>query len=459
MKNIRTFALYSKQVTMYPFPLSALQYTLRRLFDIAGLPADEPLSVHFDEERMLVSTEPAEGKSVVFHLLNEEELNQLLQGQLTPAHIKSHDGQDDCPVFFCGQSQNAALLEDNTLHIYADLLSLPFILLSRYEEMICPERDSHGRFPYLRSLACRYQFIEIPIVDEYGLFLRRWLSDFIPNLRITPRQGKVVPTHDVDLLFRFGGFWKDLRTILGGDLIKAHNLSRTLHSLKEWRATQRDRYNDPLVQAIEQLCLASKEAGLTSTFYFKALHNGEADATYDIDQPELKRCFDFLKQQGMQIGLHGSYASGDEGNLLRQEKKALENVCGQPVPYARQHFLRFDVNQSVAAWQNCRIEHDATLGFAERKGFRCSTCHPYPLFDWQKQCASSVIEHPLIVMDGTLIEYRKLDPQTALSQLHQLHQKCMSVEGDMVILWHNHTLIREFEDYYQKAYLPFLQSL
>ena len=415
--------------------------------------------MHFDEEQILVNMELAEGKQVVFHLLDEEEIKKLLQGQLTPSYIKSHDGQDDCPIFYCGQSQNAALLEDDTLHIHADLITLPFILLSRYEEMIVADRDSHGRFPYQQSLACRYQFIEIPIVDEYGLFLRKLLTDFIPGLRITQRTGKVSPTHDVDLLFRFGGFMQNLRTIVGGDLIKGHNLQRTLHSCKEWRATRHDRYNDPLVQAIEQLCIASKMAGLTSTFYFKALHEGEADATYDINQPELKRCFDFLKKWGMTIGLHGSYASSDNTDLLRQEKKVLEDICEQPVTLARQHFLRFDVHRSISAWQDCCIGHDSTLGFAEREGFRCGTCHPYPLFDWQTESESRVIEHPLIVMDGTLIEYRKMDPSTALSQLRQLYRKCMAVEGDMVILWHNHTTIREFEKYYRQVYLPFLQSL
>ncbi|MCR4829633.1 MAG: polysaccharide deacetylase family protein [Bacteroidales bacterium] len=459
MKNMRTFAFCTKRVIMYPFPLSAINYTLRRLFDIAGLPANEPLPAIFDMERMQVSTELVEGKHVVFHLLDEEKLNHLLQGQLTPAHIKSHDGQSDCPIFYCGQSQNAAILEGGTLHIHADLLSLPFILLSRYEEMICADRDSHGRFPYQRSLACRYQFVEIPIVDEYGLFLRQLLTDFIPSLLITPRQGRVVPTHDVDLLFRFGGFMQNLRTVVGGDLIKAHNLKRALRSWSECRATLRNRCNDPLVQAIEQLCIASKEAGLTSIFHFKALHNGEKDATYDISQPELKHCFDIIKQQGMQRGLHGSYDSYDGGDTLRQEKEALEHACGQPIDCARQHFLRFDVHQSLAAWQTCGIRHDSTLGFAEREGFRCGTCHPYPLYDWQQQQESSIIEHPLIVMDGTLIEYRQMDPPTALAQIRRLHHQCMAVEGDMVILWHNHTTIREFEEYYRKVYLAFLHSL
>ena len=105
------------------------------------------------------------------------------------------------------------------------------------------------------------------------------------------------------------------------------------------------------------------------------------------------------------------------------------------------------------------IRHDSTLGFAEREGFRCGTCHPYPLYDWQQQQESSVIEHPLIVMDGSLIEYRQLDPPTARAQIRRLHNQCMAVEGDMVILWHNHTTIREFEEYYRKVYLAFLQSL
>src|SRR6267154_1294988 len=50
-----------------------------------------------------------------------------------------------------------------------DLLASMLLPLSRFEELQSNERDLHGRFLAAQSLALKHNFLQRPIVDEYGL--------------------------------------------------------------------------------------------------------------------------------------------------------------------------------------------------------------------------------------------------------------------------------------------------
>ena len=146
------------------------------------------------------------------------------------------------------------------------------------------------------------------------------------------------------------------------------------------------------------------------------------------------------------------------------ERKRLESELGtiqETVTAGRQHYLRTffsDDPNSLDLWQEAGITDDYTLGFAERCGFRCGTCHPYPLYDVRNDRVTDIIEHPLIVMDGTLFDYMKLSVDDSCTLTQRLKQRCFDVEGDFVILWHNHATTREFEPYFNSVYLPLLTN-
>ena len=164
-----------------------------------------------------------------------------------------------------------------------------------------------------------------------------------------------------------------------------------------------------------------------------------------------------IKEAGMVVGMHAGIDSYDSEVIFKQEKTNIESVYGKTVKTNRHHFLKFDINKSVQVWQNCDIQNDFTLGYSEREGFRCGTCHEYYLFDLKNDRISTVKEHPLIVMDVTLFEHRGLNIETALTTIEKLYERCQAVGGDFVILWHNDKLIREYEKRYRDVYCKFLE--
>lgn len=432
---------------MYRFSFNAIKYTIKQLFSFAGIVEEMTCEAHLEEEYPHITVTIAQ-KQIQFNLLREEEIQTFLDGKLS---FTPQVGVCGVEIPFFGQTTTLEGIDNNTLIIYADIITPSFILLSRYEEWICKEHDAHGRFEYKNSLACKYNWIEIPLVDEYALWLRKTIQSFIPSLKINKRESTLIPTHDIDLLYRFGNnSCKNLRSILGGDFIKNRSLRMAISSWKEWKRTRQNKFNDPYIQAIAELCLTEQSLRLEPILFIKAQHLGEEDATYDIDDENIAQLLQNIN--GVTIGLHGSYPAAFQSNKLADEKQRLETVVGKPIQTIRQHFLRFDIHKTIENWAIAGLEHDYTLGFAEREGFRCGTCHPYPLYDHAHDCPTNIIEHPLIVMDGTLIEYRKLSVEKAYEQLHKLTQYCCAVEGDMVILWHNHTTSRQYKKYFEEGF-------
>ena len=229
-------------------------------------------------------------------------------------------------------------------------------------------------------------------------------------------------------------------------------------SLTEYREWKRDNINDPYILAILKFAEMEHAAGLEPVFFFKALNQCEDDATYDIHDTRLRRVWQELWNEEVLFGIHGSHKSAEDMGRLSLEREILEECLSYPkrsVTHARQHFLRthFTGNpNTLDMWQDAGITDDYTLGFAERCGFRCGTCHPYPLYDVLNDCVTDITEHPLIVMDGTLFDYMKLPMDVAKDLVLRLKQRCFDVEGDFVFLWHNHTTTREFEPYYKTVY-------
>ena len=206
------------------------------------------------------------------------------------------------------------------------------------------------------------------------------------------------------------------------------------------------------VLACEELLEKDVEAKRRSLFFVKSLREGDEDATYDIFGTQAAHLIRTIEGRGGEIGLHGSYPSIDNPSSFTKEKIYLENVTEYPITKGRQHFLRFDVKTTPTLWQNAGFTDDYTLGYAEREGFRCGTCHPYSLYDLQNDVPMNVTEHPLIAMDGTFFQYQNLTPDVALKKIRQLQSTCEAAEGDFILLWHNTFVWREFTPWYEKVF-------
>lgn len=432
---------------------NAIEYTIRRIADIA-FPQKECHVEIGDVPTLVVDSEIV----VKFNLPDDPNVELLCSGKALYSNVKSFDDKVTLKVFSLAENAPLFSCEGKEVRVNFDMLTISFLLLSRYEETMTERRDKYGRFCYSDSLCSKYELIDVPIVDEYAMLLRKFVQESFSNFVVTRREPKFVPTHDIDFLFRFPSFPKAVKTI-AGDLFKRKNLRLSCKSLAEYMKSLRDFRRDPYVLAVYELLKVSVENKLNSVFYFKSLRSKGFDSTYNILSPKSCACIKDLQSHGVTVGLHGGYDSFDDKIIFATEKSRLETVCGCEISALRQHFLRFDVRKTPQIWQECGIRSDSTLGFPEREGFRCGTCRPYPLYDIENDCALGVVEHPLVAMDTTLFQYRELTEEEAFANISRLYERCKAVEGDFVLLWHNTTMFGELKSWYENVYLRFLNTL
>ena len=425
---------------------NAITYTLDHLLKVAFPNFNHTIETDGNHAEVHVA-----GISIVFPIMDKAAYLKMMDGTLATEPLASPTGRE-IPFFRNSDGSGIYTLEEKTVTLHHDFASLPFVMLSRADELLTQEHDTHQRALYKTSIAAKYGLIDFPIVDEYALILRSIIQKEFPEIQIIPRKSAFISTHDIDLISRFGKFYANMRT-LAADLFKYRNWEMFKSSMAQYFDCHRDELKDPYILAAEMLLGQDLAAKRKSLFFFKSLRSGEPDATYDIFGAQAAHLVRTIAEKGGEIGLHGSYFSYDHSSRLNKERIYLENVAECHITQGRQHYLRFDVRKTPSVWQSAGLTDDYTLGYAEQEGFRCGTCHPYLLYDIANDKPLPVTEHPLIAMDGTFQQYQGITPQQALQKIRQLHATCEAVEGDFILLWHNTFVWREYLPWYEGVFM------
>lgn len=314
-----------------------------------------------------------------------------------------------------------------------DLFASSFFMLTRWEEQITPVRDEHGRFPATASLACKHNFLNKPVVNEYATFLLCLLQKIAPGLRAKERSFECIPTHDIDHLFKWGNLTQ-IRKKLAHDFITKKRFVTGIKNAYDALKTTLHLKQDPY-QSFKYIVDLSKKNNLTSRFYFMAGGNSPYDLNYALEdaQPIIK----YLQEQNQVIGLHPSYNSYNDPKQWAEEKEALEKIAGQPIQESRQHYLRFDVPKTWEIINANGMVTDSTVGYAKYPGFRCGSCYPFYVFDLVNRKKLDLVENPLILMETTLINHMQLKPKEANEVAKNLYFTIKKYNGNFTFLWHN----------------------
>uniref|UniRef100_A0A3B0MH94 NodB homology domain-containing protein n=1 Tax=Arsenophonus endosymbiont of Trialeurodes vaporariorum TaxID=235567 RepID=A0A3B0MH94_9GAMM len=200
----------------------------------------------------------------------------------------------------------------------------------------------------------------------------------------------------------------------------------------------------------------SEKHNLKSAFYFIC---GHTDPVYDADyKPEdiaIRKLLWQIHARGDEIGLHPSYNTYLQPQLIAQEFNRLRNLCDEEgIQQAewggRMHYLRWQQPITLQAWNDAKLSYDSTLGYADRAGFRCGTCYEYPAFNPITKRILDIRIRPLIVMECSVISIANMGLKIgteSTDKILQLKENCRSVGGCFTLLWHN----SEFESVAKKA--------
>lgn len=142
----------------------------------------------------------------------------------------------------------------------------------------------------------------------------------------------------------------------------------------------------------QKLMELEESYGVKSTFFFLNESHKDLSANfmgrYDIKSTALQEIIRKLDEKGFEIGLHGSYYSFNNEELLALEKKTLEDILGHTVISTRQHHLNFDDRKTWEIHNKIGLKYDSTMGYADRVGSEQAV---------RTECG--VIEIPITLMD------------------------------------------------------------
>ncbi len=321
-----------------------------------------------------------------------------------------------------------------------DIFAASFFCLARYEEYLPHFTDAHGRFPATESLAYKEHFLSMAVVDRWAVMLARKIKQRYPAMNIPPRVFDVEDTIDIDAAYcyRNKGFIRTL-TGLGRDFVSRENRGEIRKRMRVIFNKEHDPFDtfDYILEIHNQL------PGMRLKFFPLMADYNVNDKPISYQNGEFRQLLQHLGDYA-KMGLHASYASFDEPELVGVESERLASLMHRKTVRNRYHFLRLALPKSYDMLLDNGILHDYTMGYADEPGFRAGTGNPYPFFDLESDCETPLTIHPFAAMDSTFYYYKKFSPEAAEEVYRQLTDEVKGVGGVLSLLWHNQSLCEDF---------------
>jgi hypothetical protein len=326
--------------------------------------------------------------------------------------------------------------EKDTIVVHADLVASAFFLLTRYEEFVKRSvRDEHGRFPGKKSLPYLAEFIDRPIVEEYGIFIRKLLVD--RNITLSKSDSslsRIYLTHDVDAPF-YCRSWRNVLRIVKEKKNPIYAIWQKFKSLENDLY-----YTFPFFLENENAFKDAIGAKCNIYMFFKAGGNAKQDKpVYDLESKDIRQLIKLCESYNTKIGLHGSYHSSNNLSMIASEKSRLEQSLGISITDNRNHFLASREPEDMENLIKAGITDDYTMGYADIAGFRLGASKPVRFINPATKRLTSLLLHPLTMMDATLFEkkYMDLTYEEADDYCIKLISNIKQVNGEFMLLWHN----------------------
>jgi len=341
-------------------------------------------------------------------------------------------------VIICREMKGFFRTESNFGFTF-DLFAASFYLLTRYEEYLPFQPDLHGRFPAEQSLAYKNDFLNIPVINTWVEALKDALLQYYPDLKLKENKFRHISTIDVDNAFAYRGKGL-LRTIAG----YAKALMKTDAKAMAWRTkVLLGKAKDPFDCYSLQEEIKNKY-GLEMIYFIlfaqRTDHDGCALPESNAYQQLVKKLSAFAE-----IGIHPSYYSKENPEMLETELKLLEHATGKAITKSRQHFLRLSFPETYRRLINAGISEDYSMGYASHPGFRAGVCTPFNYYDLPEEKETALKVYPFAAMDITFSDYMKIQPEDALKHISTIIHEIKKINGLFISIWHDRTFNERWE--------------
>ena len=164
---------------------------------------------------------------------------------------------------------------------------------------------------------------------------------------------------------------------------------------------------------------------------------------------------------GCSVGLHSSYRAFREPHRIADEARRLARVVGRGVSQHRSHYLTILPPTDGHYYAEAGISDDFTIGYAQASGFRLGTCRQVSWIDPKTMQIVPIDVHPLTMMDVSLSNaaYMNLSFDEAYRYAYKLMSEVRRHNGELVLLWHNTSLLANDNNYHSALYSRIISDL
>lgn len=335
-----------------------------------------------------------------------------------------------------------------------DILAASFYLLSRYEEYLLHQKDMYGRFAHTESLAFKNDFLNLPLVNIWYQQLTLILQQQYPSLQLVPPVFTYIPTYDIDMAWSYfkKGFLRNtaglVRSLLNADWTGIIDRLGVLLVFED----------DPF-DIYEWLDNLHEQHALQPVYFFLV---AAKPGMYDKNISPKRKYFQLLisKLSVMYAcGIHPSWQSGDNPQLLEQELGYLQKITGKKTNISRQHYIRMSLPDTYQQLLHAGISKDFSMGYGSINGFRASYCMPYSWYDLPGNQQSGLMIYPFCYMEANSLFEQKFSPEEALLEMEQYCAITKQYNGTFITIFHNHLLTEQpGQIEWRNMYQQFLES-
>jgi hypothetical protein len=329
-------------------------------------------------------------------------------------------------------NNNKAFFKTEKSDFPFDIFAATFYLLSRYEEYLPHEKDMYGRFAHENSLACKEDFLNLPLINIWLQGFAEKLKEKFPpgSLRTTfnfqPSAFNFQPTYDIDIAYSYK--YKGLLRNIGG-FLKSPSAER----MKVLTGTQKDPFD-----CYDWLNNLHKQYHLKPIYFFLvAEKNGEFDKNI---LPHKDAMWQLVKKHTAlyEIGIHPSWQSNVKESLLKSEMKWLAEMSGiKHITISRQHYIKLSLPNTYRVLAEAGLHNEYSMGYGSINGFRASVASTFFWYDLEKELQTSLRIHPFCFMDANCYYEQKQNAQQAYEELMHYYTVCKKVNGTLITIWHN----------------------
>lgn len=313
-----------------------------------------------------------------------------------------------------------------------DIFSACFYLLSRYEEYLPHKKDEYGRYAHENSLAFRENFLNIPLVNIWLKHFKETLISKFPTAGFAEHHFKFLPTYDIDEAYSFkhkdwkrsaGGVIKD---IFNGRFKRAKQRRDVLNGL------QKDPFDS--YTWIDDL---HRPYDIRPYYFFLV---ADKSSKYDRNIFPAEPALQLLIRNHANkynIGIHPSWRSGDEPELIEREIIIMESITKLKVTSSRQHYIRFNLPATYRSLINAGIKEDFSMGYGSINGFRASVASPFYWYDLKNEQATHLFLYPFCYMEANSFYEQKFSPVQAFDEMMYYYNEVKKINGTLITIWHN----------------------